>query len=213
MKLKKIIPVLLLGFLSLELLAQEKKWIWQQIGDEISEFLIGGDKDVKSDLRHLQPASISHVSTFSPTYVAATLIQAALTPVSWSYGEVKGSTEATAKISAESSKKNFEEGNRELRKELEESKKREQELRSRLKDQAEKFIESYDPDTKVGVLEPEFKNYLGQVRSRILASYINLAYASGASLDEAQKATWKLDNKILDFDLAAHLLKQTEDSI
>lgn len=212
-----------LAVFGFESIAQEEKWAWEKIGNEISKMLPTGEEFIRLDFdwkvcnsaekTNRMIAGSSHISTFSPTYVAATIIEAALIPVGWSYGEIKGSSEGTANVSAESSKKNFEEDNRELRKELEESKKREQELRSRLNDQAEKFIESYDTDTKIGYLEPEFKKYLDETRNRILTAYFEISKMSGASPVVAKTASQNLSKRIYDIDLAVQFLARSGGSI
>lgn len=212
--------------------AQEDKWVWEKIGDEVSSILPMGYGLIRSDLKwnsrvvkkgdgtwddtnhHSQFWSISsHLSTFSPTYVAAAIIEAALIPMGWSFGKVEGSTEATLWITQDSSKKSYESENEELKKKIEESQRREAELKERLKEKVENFLESYDANTKLGILDPEVRAYLDKVRHGISAILAQWFHLQGTNLRDSFLAAQEINNHIEDADLAKGLLKRLSEVI
>lgn len=198
-----------LGFGQTQVFAQEKnKWLWEKLGDEVSRIVPGGKNSLERDFesRNNPAPGTTHVVTMGPIYLALSLIQTAFLPTTYPIDESQEST-AASQVEAEN------EEIKKLKRDNEELLKKQIELLEKLRNQAERFIESYNPDTKIGLLEPELKIYLGQVRNRILTSYKSLAHVSGASLGQSQLAARDLNTKIQDVDLAAHFLNQTEDSI
>ncbi len=215
--LEKTIFLSLLGCFSESLWAQDRKWVWKKIGDEISNYLIQGNGNLREDMHHPGVASSTHLSTFSPTYVAATIIEAALIPFDWSYGQIKAGSVHLSQSSEASSKKSFEGENEDLKKELERAREREKELNKRIQelinDQAEKFIDTYSKELGQGELAPELKRYLDQTRSRIFMSSYNLALGFGYDAEEAKRAGRDLNSRIKNLDLVKGFLTRFGEAI
>ena len=204
-----VFGLLFSGLGQTQVFAQEKnKWLWEKLGDEVSRVVPGGKDSLERDFenRNNPAPATTHVVTMGPIYLALSLVQTAFLPTSYPIDESQETT-AASKVEAEN------EEVKKLKRDNEELLKKQIELLEKLRNQAERFIDSYNPDTKIGMLEPELKKVLGEVRGNLLASFQAAALVSGADKKQAQTSSQQLNSKISDYDLANEFLRISEENI
>lgn len=184
--------------------------LWRKIGSQVSKILPSGrgslelDFDTEDgDAWRTPLAGTTHVVSFSPVYLATALVETALSPV-WLL--TNGMTEFSEGTTEKSGNKAVEEENRKLREENAELKRKEKELLDKLKDQAEKFFDSYNPDTKIGIVGPELKKYFDESRPRLLALYSETLLALGAPRGEVAAQASLLNQQVNEINLAKYIL-------
>ena len=149
-------------FLSVKSFSQDSKPFWRKMGDEVSKILPSGQGDIGADFNFEKYpvenrgdrwggpfAGTSHILCFSPTYLATALVETALSPVLLTTAKI---TEESEETTEKTGNRAVEEENERLKNEVKQLKKREAELLEKLKSQAEKFIESYNPNSKGGLV-------------------------------------------------------------
>lgn len=206
---------------SKESFAQEKRrHLWRMIADEVSRVLPSGSGSYSKDWELAKQgkdegvsAATSHVLSFSPTYIIASIVETALSPFFLSSEGIHGTSEESSKKSKEEEKEEENEEIKRLKRENAELKIKQKELIDKLNNQAERFIESYDPNSKVGLVEPELKLFLQRARQQILARHSIVSLGLGTPIENVKIEAKALETVLTDFTLCQKFLSLNAEAI
>ena len=201
--------------------AQEKRrHLWRMIADEVSRVLPSGSGNFSKDWELANQgkdeglsAATSHVLSFSPTYIVASIVETALSPFFLTSEGMKGTSEESSKKSKEEEKKQENEEIERLKRENAELKLKQKELIEKLKSQAERLIDSYDPDSKVGQVEPELRLFLDHARQQILAKHSIVLLAFGVPMENVKIEANALEKVLTDYQLSQKFLTLNVETI